>query len=197
MTPNLPRSVSIVSVIALAVVLSGCGSGSNEPANVSAAQTSASPTTAASTSAASSPPQAPVAQEAVAIVNSMRAKGQNCGGVEYPAQPPVKWQDQVAKAAQIESEWMQSNNLFSHTWPDGTGPGERLKAANYNWSSYGENIAAGQPDVNAVMAAWLASPGHCVNIMRSGVADFGLAKVDGNSNNRYSNYWTMVVASAR
>ncbi len=167
--------------------LHACGTGAESVSNA----TNAAP----SVTASSSEPSAFI-QEATKAINDVRAKEQVCGGVVYPAQPAVKWSDAVANAAALESSWMQSHNTFSHSWTDGTGPGERLKMANYAWKNYGENIAAGQTDIAQVVAAWVASPGHCANIMRAGVVDMGLSKIDGNSANQYSNYWTLVVAGS-
>jgi uncharacterized protein YkwD len=37
--------------------------------------------------------------------------------------------------------------------------------AGYEWSGAAENIAEGQSSAEDVMQTWLASPGHCGNIM--------------------------------
>lgn len=42
--------------------------------------------------------------------------------------------------------------------------GERLAACGYTGGAWGENIAYGYPSAEAVVAAWLASPGHRANI---------------------------------
>ena len=39
----------------------------------------------------------------------------------------------------------------------------------------GENIAAGQGEPADVVAGWLASPGHCANIMSPDFAEMGAA----------------------
>jgi uncharacterized protein YkwD len=187
------RFFSLLTLASITIMgLQACGSGSTT--------NSAEPTVNAATPApnltASSSAQSDFIQVATKAINEVRAKEQLCGAVAYPAQPAVKWNDAVANAAALESAWMQSHNTFSHSWTDGTGPGERLKMANYPWKNFGENIAAGQSDVAQVVAAWVASPGHCANIMRAGVVDMGLSKVDGTSANQYPNYWTLVVAGS-
>jgi uncharacterized protein YkwD len=55
----------------------------------------------------------------------------------------------------------------------------------------GENIAAGQTTVDSVMADWMASPGHCANIMRPEFVEMGVACVNGTPANTYRTYWTM------
>ena len=47
------------------------------------------------------------------------------------------------------------------------------------------------------MAGWMASPGHCANLMRAGVRDIGLACVKGGAGNTYRTYGTMTLGSAR
>jgi uncharacterized protein YkwD len=132
---------------------------------------------------------------AINAINAARSTGLYCGSTWYPAVPPVAWNDKLAAAALVESTWMQSNNTFSHVWPDGTDPGQRLTNAGYSWSAYGENIAAGQPDLNSVMSAWLQSSGHCANIMGAAYTDAAIASVAGTSSNTYSIYWTMELAA--
>jgi uncharacterized protein YkwD len=51
--------------------------------------------------------------------------------------------------------------------------------------------------VAVVMAGWMASPGHCANLMRGAFRDIGLACVSGGAGNTYRTYWTMVLGTAR
>ena len=69
----------------------------------------------------------------------------------------------------------------------------RITAAGYPWRTYGEDIAAGYPTVAAVMAGWLASPGHCRIIMGEGFAEIGAgyAQVPGSP---YGTYWVLDLA---
>ena len=49
-----------------------------------------------------------------------------------------------------------------------------MTRAGYRWQRFGENIAAGQGRPEQVVAGWLASPGHCANIMAAEFADMGV-----------------------
>ena len=60
---------------------------------------------------------------------------------------------------------MAVNGFFAHDDPEGRGPPERVAEVGFRGSYIGENIARGQPTPEAVVAAWMASPGHCQNIM--------------------------------
>jgi len=121
------------------------------------------------------------------LVNDVRNKGCTCGTIAMPPVGIVVWNDQLAKAAYDHSVEMNMHDYFSHTALDGSSPGQRITAAGYHWSSYGENIANGYPNEQAVMNAWLGSEGHCKNIMNGGYRDMGVGR-DGN-------YWTQDFAS--
>lgn len=80
---------------------------------------------------------------------------------------------QLQQAAQGHSESMVQEDYFEHTSPSGDTPLSRMRAAGYIYSSQvgyevGENIGWGTlwlatPD--AIVAAWMASPGHRANIL--------------------------------
>jgi len=92
---------------------------------------------------------------------------------------------------------MVAKNYFSHTSLDGRSPFDRISATGYQWWSVGENISANPASVNAVIDAWMASPGHCANIMNPNFRDAGLACVAGGSSNTYRLYWTLDLAQPR
>lgn len=116
------------------------------------------------------------------LVNDVRVKGCNCGSTVMPAVATLSWNNLLAAAALAHSKDMNANSYFSHTSLDGKSPGDRITAAGYKWMSYGENIAAGQPNEQAVFDAWLNSEGHCKNMMNANFKEMGAAK-DGR-------YWT-------
>ncbi|WP_069466558.1 CAP domain-containing protein [Actinacidiphila rubida] len=68
------------------------------------------------------------------------------------------------KLAQNFSDDMAARGFFDHTDPDGHTPWDRAKALGIT-NLGGENIARGQSDAEAVMTAWMNSPGHRANIL--------------------------------
>lgn len=118
------------------------------------------------------------------LINEARTKGCTCGSTVMPAVATISWNDQLAKAAYDHSKDMSVNNYFSHTGKNGSSPGDRIKAAGYLWKTYSENIANGYGTEQAVMNAWLASEGHCKNIMNASFKEIGAG--------REGNYWTQV-----
>ncbi|MET8450856.1 sigma-70 family RNA polymerase sigma factor [Streptomyces sp. NPDC005209] len=109
-------------------------------------------------------PSGTVAQ-VVALVNKERANA-GCG--------PLTEDPQLDKAAQGLSDDMAARNFFDHTDPDGRDPGQRITAAGYRWSTYGENIAQGQQTPASVMDSWMHSPGHRANILNCSFKNIGV-----------------------
>ena len=72
--------------------------------------------------------------------------------------------------------------------------GAFMTRAGYAWSSAGENIAAGYPNAQSVVTAWLKSAGHCANIMNRSFTQAGLGQATGG---RYGTYWTLDLARPR
>lgn len=185
-------------VAAASLLLAACGAG-DEPAleplvaKGNGAQILAETSSERRVEATATPPD-PLAAQALAAINEARAQPRRCGDEEMPAVGPVKWQAQVAHAALIESEWMQSTNSFAHAWPDGTRVGDRLTMAGYPWVLAYENIAAGFGSLEGAMRGWIESPSHCRALMNGVVRDVGVAVVPGAPQNTYSAYWTMVLA---
>lgn len=77
-------------------------------------------------------------------------------------------------AAQLHTDDMVARGYFDHITPEGVNPGERITAAGYRWSTYGENIAAGFDTPRAVMLGWMKSSGHCRNVLDPGFTQLGV-----------------------
>ncbi|MET9431633.1 MULTISPECIES: sigma-70 family RNA polymerase sigma factor [unclassified Streptomyces] len=119
------------------------------------------------------------AQQVTELVNRERANS-GCA--------PVTMNDKLAAAAQGHSEDMAARDYFDHTSPDGSGPGERVSAAGYRWSTYGENIARGQQTPASVVESWMNSPGHRANILNCAFKEIGMGIHSGSG----GPWWTQV-----
>jgi uncharacterized protein YkwD len=127
-------------------------------------------------------------QQMLALVNAKRATGMTCGSTVFAPVPALTLNGTLTKASDAYALDMANKNYFSHTGADGSDPGMRITAAGYRWSAWAENIAAGQPTPEAVIAGWFDSPGHCVNFMSSAVTQVGFGKAD-NASSTYGTYW--------
>lgn len=122
-------------------------------------------------------------------INRARAQARQCGGKDYAAAAPLNWNATLASTAESHSRAMANGNFFDHRDPDGRTPGDRAELAGYTGMQIGENIAAGLDEVEKVVSGWLASPGHCANLMNAQYSELGAAyAVDPKSNAGI--YWT-------
>lgn len=71
-------------------------------------------------------------------------------------------------------------NTFSHTRPDGRSCFTVFEEVGVTYTSCGENIAAGQKSPEAVVTAWMNSPGHRANILDEGFEEIGVGVVEVN-----------------
>lgn len=121
------------------------------------------------------------------LVNAIRSRGCNCGDTKMPAVGALTWSGLLEKAAYLHSKDMTLNRYFDHNAPDGSTPASRIDAAGYRWNVYGENIATGNMEEQAVILGWLSSPLHCRNMMNGNFTELGVG--------RYEKNWTMELGS--
>lgn len=129
---------------------------------------------------------AAVFQSMLSSVNQLRATGCRCGNTDMPAVGPLQWNDKLGAAAAEHTADMAQAGRLSHAGTDGSNAGDRLDRNGYQWRSYGENIASGFTNMDAVLQAWIDSPGHCKNLMKADFTEIGIARKD--------TYWTQVFA---
>lgn len=132
--------------------------------------------------------QAPVADGETArvleLVNQERAKA-GCS--------PLTADPELTAAAEKYSDVMAGTGTLSHTGPDGSQISDRVEDEGYAWSAVGENIAQGQPDADAVMDAWMNSPGHRQNILNCDFEDIGIGLHEGDG----GPWWTQDFGTPR
>lgn len=204
---SLPNHLHLSTALGLALSISACGGGGDDgtaaapPATVGPTPvnaTGASPSTGGAVvlvalDASTSCGLANFRAELLQQINAARAQARTCGANTLPAATALAWNDRLFSAAARHSRDMAANNYFSHTSLDGRTFSRRITDEGYGWSFAGENIAAGQPSVSAVMSGWLASPGHCANIMKAEFRDVAVSCVS-QAGSSYGRYWTMSLA---
>ncbi len=83
-------------------------------------------------------------------------------------------------AAKAKAEDMFAKQYFEHVSPDGTDPGELVKAYGYEYITTGENLILGNfTDEKEVVQLWMDSPGHRANIVNNRYTQIGVAMVKG------------------
>lgn len=88
---------------------------------------------------------------------------------------PLEQSDDLAAVAREHSADMAEQDYFSHTSPDGNGPGDRLEAAGIDCSGWAENLAYetdsefsaddAQSVADSIVQGWIDSDGHRQNLL--------------------------------
>ena len=107
--------------------------------------------------------------------------------------PPLKRSDPLEQAARYHSTDLGQDDYFSHDTYDRVGSEldfvcdtwQRIAA--FASGANAENIAAGYTTPQAVVQAWLSSPGHKNNILNTYSKEIGVGYYEGSGS--YYNYW--------
>lgn len=118
------------------------------------------------------------AQAVLRLVNQERAKA----GLSA-----LSLDKRLNRAAQKKSEDMRNKNYFDHQSPTYGSPFDLMRSEGINYTTAGENIAAGQQSAEAVMESWMNSSGHRANILNAKYKYLGVGLALGG---RYGTYWT-------
>lgn len=90
--------------------------------------------------------------------------------------PPLKENNLLNASAAIKIEDMFENQYFDHYSPNGKGVEDLAKMVNYEFIVIGENLALGNfKNDEALVLAWMESPGHRENILNKKFQEIGVA----------------------
>lgn len=128
-------------------------------------------------------------EDVIVLVNEARAAGASCGGTAYGPAGSVSLNTALRCSARVHSQDMAIQGFFDHVNPDGEDPFDRMTLAGYDYATAAENIAAGQLTPQLVMSGWMASPGHCANIMNPAFTELGVGAYEAAAS-EYPIYWT-------
>lgn len=133
----------------------------------------------------------------VDLVNDARSASRRCGSERFAAAPPLLSSKRLGDAAASHARDMARKRFFEHRGSNGSQPKDRVLRAGYQPRLSGENIAYGPVSAEEVVAGWLASPGHCANIMEPRFRDIGVGLATGRKRGQI--YWvqTFGAPSAR
>jgi uncharacterized protein YkwD len=105
----------------------------------------------------------------VSAINGARA----ANGLE-----PLQVDTRLMTAARGQSTYLASAGKLDHSGPDGASVSTRLVRQGFHGHMVGENLAAGMGPA-ATVQAWLASPGHRMNLLEPGFHVLGVGVVMG------------------
>ncbi|MEK7649672.1 MAG: CAP domain-containing protein [Patescibacteria group bacterium] len=103
-------------------------------------------------------------------------------GYTNPIVPPLRWSDELARAARAHSVDMAENNCYQHNSCNGQTWWKRIQAYYPGWTALAENIitVGGIPEY--MHRDWMNSAGHRAHILSGGLVDFGAGIALGESN---------------
>jgi uncharacterized protein YkwD len=135
-----------------------------------------------------------VSHRVLELINEARLHARRCGRKKFPATMPLKQVAALESAELAHAQDMAAHNYMGHKGSDGSMPADRATQADYTWSSVAENVAAGQTTAEEVVNTWLASPGHCANLMSPRYSDTGVAHAVDWAGEK-GIYWVQVFAA--
>lgn len=100
--------------------------------------------------------------------------------------------EKLSASARVRAQ--EISQLFSHQRPDGSSFASIFRQFGIKPYTWGENIAAGQPDASSVVDGWMNSEGHRENILRPEFTKMGVGyfyTTDG-AYPYWSHYWTQL-----
>jgi len=137
-----------------------------------------------------------VAERVLELVNVARLEARLCGRNQFAAAAPLTLSSALTEVARLHALDMAQRGSLGHQGSDGSRAGDRITRSGYSWRASGENVAAGQRDAEAVVAAWLDSPEHCASIMAPQFTEMGVAFALVPASNPPI-YWTQLFATPR
>jgi uncharacterized protein YkwD len=95
---------------------------------------------------------------------------------------PLTYNQQLSQAAAAKAQDMFGKNYWAHFGPSGETPWNFILSSGYKYEYAGENLAKNFLFSDGVVDAWMNSPSHRENILRSQYTDVGYAVVNGTLN---------------
>jgi hypothetical protein len=111
-----------------------------------------------------------ISSEIISLTNVERASA---------AMPSLAENSVLSQAAQAKAEHMAAFSYFAHVGPDGKQPWAWIAEAGYDYRVAGENLAVRFVDSSDVVEAWMASPTHRENIVKSSYEEIGIGIAHG------------------
>lgn len=120
-------------------------------------------------------------EKLLVLINTFRAQN---------GQSALARNSKLDTAAVNHSRDMANRGYFSHNTPEGGTPDQRLTAAGYSFSWWGENIyksAPGDASAQSAFNSWVNSSGHRANMLSSNFTQIGIGRATASDGRTY---WT-------
>ena len=102
--------------------------------------------------------------------------------------------DKLSKAADVRA--VEIVDKFDHERPNGSRASTAAKEVGYNYTTFGENIAAGYPNPQEVVEGWMNSEGHRNNILNAAYTQIGVGCFE-KTDSEYRMYWVQLFGNPK
>lgn len=93
--------------------------------------------------------------------------------------PVLQRNSLLDQAAQMKAQDMAANGYYAHVSPDGLTPMHWVGKVGYKYLIIGENLVVSRTDAGQVVDAFMGSPGHRANILRTDFTEIGIGVANG------------------
>lgn len=111
--------------------------------------------------------------------------------------PSLRPDTLLSAAALLKAQDMANRGYFAHVSPEGKEPWYWLDQVGYQYDYAGENLAMNFSDSEEVTAAWMNSPSHRANIVKSEYTEVGTGVATGTYDGRKALFVAQVYANPR
>lgn len=106
------------------------------------------------------------------LVNEVRSDP-SAFGYDRPVVSPLRWSDELARAARAHSADMAKNGCYQHDSCNGQTWWKRIQSFYSGWTMLAENVIAVGDTPQQLHDGWMASSTHRANILSGALVDFG------------------------
>lgn len=99
------------------------------------------------------------------------------------------------EAAQMKAQDMAAKGYYAHVSPDGVTPMHWVEKAGYKYLIIGENLVVNRKDAEQVVDAFMGSPGHRANILRSDFTEIGVGVANGTYKGKDATFAVQIFAA--
>lgn len=99
------------------------------------------------------------------------------------------------QAAEMKAKDMAANGYYAHVSPDGVTPMHWVEKAGYKYLIIGENLVVNRTDAEQVVDAFMGSPGHRTNILRTDFTEIGVGVANGTYKGKDATFAVQIFAA--
>lgn len=109
--------------------------------------------------------------------------------------PTLTRNAQLDEAAQMKAQDMAAKGYYAHVSPEGLTPMHWVEKAGYKYLIIGENLVVNRKDAEQVVDAFMGSPGHRANILRTDFTEIGVGVANGTYKGKDATFTVQIFAA--